>query len=754
MEQHSDFFNENSNLRFSWNVFPQNKLDKERFIIPTGFHYTPLKQIDDLQILEYDPLLCGKCSSVLNPFCNVDLRSKSWECPFCLKKNLFPQAYAQFISETNLPSELMQEHHTVEYRLEKKQLASHPIIFFLIDTAIEEEELCFLKEKIQTVIDGLPDESRIGIITFGTLANLLEVGFTDFSRFYSFNGERNYNANDIQNVVGINSNNSKLYSKKFVLPKSECNFNISSFLDDLTIDLFPKGNYERKKNCGGLALNIAVTLLEIISNGDPCRIELFLGGAPNIGEGKIVSTLLKEPIRNFVDFQKKNENTKYFQTANKYYNDLSRRALKSGIIIDLLLSSFNQVGILEMKSCVEMTGGIIILSDSFSHSCFKESFVKLFEQDENGYLKMNYKGKIDVFITKPYQLSGGLGYLSSVELKNQNALDMVSKDVVIGEGNTRVWNLGGITSNSTYSFILDVLDSSSSNKKCIGQIVTNYIASDLSHRMRVTSFKRRVAGEFNSSLLEIAQSFDQEASTVLLAKLAVEKGYKQEQIETLRWLDKIIIRVVSKFSEYKKDDVNSFKPNSKFNQFPQYMYYLRRSPFISDFNSSLDESIFYKSSLMTETMLNCTIMIQPILYVYTPETPEPSPVHLDIDYMRDDNVLYLDAFFFICIWHGRNVCDWRDKGLHEDPEYENIKSMLESPQEIAQDTLSTRLPVSKYISCDSGNGQERYIKCTVNPSVSNSDSNSSIPEGFYTDDVSLKKFIDHLKKKVVSSQQI
>jgi protein transport protein SEC23 len=147
-------------------------------------------------------------------------------------------------------------------------------------------------------------------------------------------------------------------------------------------------------------------------------------------------------------------------------------------------------------------------------------------------------------------------------------------------------------------------------------------------------------------------------------------------------------------------------------------------------------------------------MIQPILYVYTPETPEPSPVHLDIDYMRDDNVLYLDAFFFICIWHGRNVCDWRDKGLHEDPEYENIKSMLESPQEIAQDTLSTRLPVSKYISCDSGNGQERYIKCTVNPSVSNSDSNSSIPEGFYTDDVSLKKFIDHLKKKVVSSQQI
>jgi hypothetical protein len=59
------------------------------------------------------------------------------------------------------------------------------------------------------------------------------------------------------------------------------------------------------------------------------------------------------------------------------------------------------------------------------------------------------------------------------------------------------------------------------------------------------------------------------------------------------------------------------------------------------------------------------------------------PVHLDIDHMKDDAVLYLDAFFFVCIWHGKNVADWRDKGLHENPEYENIKTMLELPQESA-----------------------------------------------------------------------
>ena len=750
MEQIADFMKEESNIRCSWNVFPQNKLDKERFIVPVGFHYTPLKPVENLQILEYEPLLCGKCSSVLNPYCNIDFRSKAWECPFCLKKNLFPSHYAQNISETVLPPELMNEYSTVEYKLEKKGLANQPIVFFIIDTAIEEDELMHLKEKIQIAVDGLPDECKIGIITFGTMTMLLEVGFTDFPKLHTFKGDKKYSAQDIQNILMINPNNSKSLCKKFIQTKQECNFSVSSFLDDLTVDVFPKKQFERKHNCAGLALNVAITLLETICNGEPSRIELFLGGAPNIGDGKIVSVDLKETVRNIVDFQKNNENTQYFKAAFDYYTNLSQRAQKAGQIIDIYSCSFNQVGLLEMKCCSEKTGGYLILSDSFSHACFKDTFLKLFEVDENGYLNWNYKAKMDIFLTKPFTVSGGLGYMASIEAKLQNPLDMISKEV-IGQGNTRSWSIGGMHNNSTFTYILDVNDSGVANKRCIIQLTTSYIASDLTHRFRVTSFRRKIAGEFNTSLLEIAQSFDQEATTVLLAKYCVDKGYKQEQLETLRWLDKTIIRLITKFSDYKKDDISSFKLNNRFSQFPQFMYYLRRSPFISDFNSSLDEGIFYKSSLIYETMLNCTIMIQPILYSYTPEVPEATPVHLDIDHMKDDAVLYLDAFFFVCIWHGKNVADWRDKGLHENPEYENIKTMLELPQESAQETLMERLPVPKYISCDSGNGQERYVKFTVNPSCSNSEQNSGIPEGFYTDDVSLKKFWEHLKKKVVQS---
>ena len=54
-----------------------------------------------------------------------------------------------------------------------------------------------------------------------------------------------------------------------------------------------------------------------------------------------------------------------------------------------------------MKSLIEKTGGILAMSDSFTTIQFKETFKKLFELDENSNLKMNFKGKLEMFCSKP-----------------------------------------------------------------------------------------------------------------------------------------------------------------------------------------------------------------------------------------------------------------------------------------------------------------------------------------------------------------
>ena len=101
------------------------------------------------------------------------------------------------------------------------------------------------------------------------------------------------------------------------------------------------------------------------------------------------------------------------------------------------------------------------------------------------------------------------------------------------------------------------------------------------------------------------------------------------------------------------------------------------------------------------------------------------------------------------VWHGIDVVKWREEGYQDQEGYENIKEMLEEPQEYAQNILEERIPVPKFVSCDYGSGQERLLKSVVNPS---SDSKNKLQEeGFFSDDVDLKIFMDSLKKLAVSA---
>lgn len=48
----------------------------------------------------------------------------------------------------------------------------------------------------------------------------------------------------------------------------------------------------------------------------------------------------------------------------------------------LLLCYNFQVGVAEMKVAVEKTGGLVVLAESFGHSVFRDSFKRIFEDDE------------------------------------------------------------------------------------------------------------------------------------------------------------------------------------------------------------------------------------------------------------------------------------------------------------------------------------------------------------------------------------
>ena len=47
-----------------------------------------------------------------------------------------------------------------------------------------------------------------------------------------------------------------------------------------------------------------------------------------------------------------------------------------------------------------------------------------------------------------------------------------------------------------------------------------------------------------------------------------------------RWIDRMLIRLVAKFADYRKDDAASFRLSSSFSIYPQFMFHLRRSQFL------------------------------------------------------------------------------------------------------------------------------------------------------------------------------
>jgi protein transport protein SEC23 len=112
-------------------------------------------------------------------------------------------------------------------------------------------------------------------------------------------------------------------------------------------------------------------------------------------------------------------------------------------------------------------------------------------------------------------------------------------------------------------------------------------------------------------------------------------------------------------------------------------------------------------------------------------------------------ILLLDTFFYIAVWKGETIAQWEDAKYHEDPNYENLKVLLEQPIEDAKYIMSERFPMPRFFVTKPGESNERKIKVRVNPS-SLTANNATVESGnFFTEDVSLSVFMQHLIKMAV-----
>lgn len=154
---------------------------------------------------------------------------------------------------------------------------------------------------------------------------------------------------------------------------------------------------------------------------------------------------------------------------------------------------------------------------------------------------------------------------------------------------------------------------------------------------------------------------------------------------------------------------------------------------------------------MRENVNNSLVMIQPALMCYDLENEQAQPVLLDNDQMKANRILLLDTFFYICIWKGDTIYKWEKAGYHNDPSYENFKALLEAPLEDAKYIMQERFPMPRFFITHPNDTHERKIKVKVNPSQV-SEQNQAVADGnYFTEDVSLNMFMQHLIRMAVQS---
>jgi protein transport protein SEC23 len=381
----------------------------------------------------------------------------------------------------------------------------------------------------------------------------------------------------------------------------------------------------------------------------------------------------------------------------------------------------------------------------------QDSFVRVFRRYDDAHpdanhLLMGFSATLEVTTSRDYKISGAVGPCVSL----RKGSPCVS-ETEIGEGGTYGWSLGGLDPTSTLAIIFDAGKEGSGavpGKRHYLQLVTYYQHSNGRYRMRVTTTGGMWSADA-TTLASVAASFDQEAAAVVMGRLAVTKAERDEPGETMRWLDKSLIKLCHNFAEYTKNDPTSFRLAPNFGVFPQFMFHLRRSNFMQILNSSPDEAAYHRLVLCREDASNSMLMIQPSLTCYSFTAP-PQPVLLDAASIRPDVILLLDTFFHVLIFHGETIATWREQKFQDMPEHVAFKQLLEQPKEDAAALMENRFPVPRYVVCDQHKSQARFLLSRVNPSINiNNVADTHGGNPVITDDVPLTIFMEHLVRLAV-----
>lgn len=690
----------NNALRYSFNIFPPDSKYFNKIGHTLGLVLNPMEQLQ-CKPLDYRPVVCQICRSVLNPFCKVDFSNKTYQCSICYHNNILPAAYHN-MTEENVSAELRIENSSVDYESPENP-DPRLVIIFVVDIAVYEKDIESLKNVLYTALSNVPENSFIGFITYGKVVYVHRVRFSEVHRSFVFNGAKEYTSEQLYRLLGISGQNIA-DTNDFVVPAKDAEVTINNIIDSLEMDSFQTPKDERRARCTGSALSIAMTLMQVLYPKVGGHIILFNSGIPTRGPGSVASILTKDPIRQV------NTMNRMSSEAETFYYNLSKNASDHNIVVDYFHAGFDDGGFHEMEKLVSSTGGFAISGESWNDDEINKSLsYYLSTVIQSAFKDCVVTLSLPSCLLVNGMISDGISLHGSTPIYSKN---------VIGKGNTNSWKVNNMYGQNL-AFYLEVKDTPVAvHTTCLQFLIRYKNLVEGKYYLRVITSPI----QFGTNDHEWLLSIDFTVHSLLLARLATSKP------KQLDFLDQEIVRVCRTLRHTGIELIYRLFYHLRFCDLFNYLNvtpdYLKHK--INLFNT-LDSSNSYQ--FMMPTLIKLTLQ-NGIEYV------DLSDAH-----MTDDCILVLDVFTVVVFWYGKTVVSWKEQKYDEMEDHSNFKEMLEKVENLKQ-ASSNRFPYPTIIVCEQNSSAERFLlKMVTNPPVSNVSRKPS-----YCLDTNTQAYDDFVKK--------
>ncbi|EGC39389.1 hypothetical protein DICPUDRAFT_45211 [Dictyostelium purpureum] len=760
--------------------------------LPNGFLLSPFHQpITTPQSYDYQPPQCKSCFSYINMYCELkdgkDKKNNSnrkWICSICKTSNDIletnngwwkTQHYKSVFSSETFDIKIRKNKHSQVKKLNNKNptksiidqdnyeeeddeddeyfsqrqqnqqssdqeaSAEHSNIYlFLIDENISTTDLKDINKSIRLLIKDLPNNSKIGLLTFSKNISIFEMSAISVNEksqegLLSFNSTR---------LVGGRASLDR--SNKYEIQRKRRLY-LETILDSGIEERSPKLNlvlnslletfenngtsvvYESKQISLGVAIECALRIVKG-QNVNSGRFFVFLNGAPDYGPGAIPRSDDALFI-NCSSGKRKNVTTEekaILNNALQYYEALGEKAYRSGFAIDLQLIGYNNFETKILAPLCRPSGIMSCSLDvhSVSNNKYQTRSNILFENMNNAIIKNSgIFGQLDIHVPEFLNLTHLIGpTINPASVSNnkkgasQEQFIEKEQDFIYAEDVDNDRYTSFVISNLQQDICFSIYFNLSEDipfDHIYVQFVTHLIKSNGIKITRVITKQIKVTGNFEKYL----SSVDFKVIATLLSKKIILQSIKDQQPDssdtgsiantTQFELDKQLAKITLSCSKVEKSWF--FKKTviipDLIKSFINLIYKVRKSLIFGQNIQNDDDLTIYQNYLLNSNFTDCQKLLLPNLLLID-DNCQFRNIPLDVCSIDSNAILILDCFINIYILVGSDI---------EKSDNQDRLNLLDS---YIKEIITQRLPSPYIIKFNERDHEVRWLKSLLSSSES------------------------------------